>query len=372
MLPQGRGVLAVLACAIVACFYAPAAHAAPLADQGMYESCDPATAVERCVDRLQKMASAGFKVVMNGSIPRATTTAEDVLSYGQAAQALGMEVMLNLRVGWNAPASERGLLDQYPGLALTCGCVDNAGLLAYYVGLLQAQPWFWGYYIADEPRVADHDALAAWNERLKALDPAHPRLLMGCGLCGPDPGVKDFTDLDVVLATDRYPVFDGRPDPAAARTSVSWVSGQLRRIAEREGHKTAVAIQSWSWGDSKFDSEALGMDPASLRFPTVAEMRGMRNGAMEADPEVILWWTFTQVHGWEPADALSYWTQPDDADARWKALVEAAFGDQVAKPAAKRPVKKSRSERRKSRRAKAERAKARRAKARRAAARQLA
>lgn len=75
--------------------------------EGLYEGCRPATARLACVDRLQKMGNAGFKLVVNGSLLQRDTTIAVVLACGAAAQANGIKVMFDLRTRWDAPAGGR-------------------------------------------------------------------------------------------------------------------------------------------------------------------------------------------------------------------------------------------------------------------------
>jgi hypothetical protein len=318
----------VAACALA--FAAPAGAAPPqLPTQGVYEWCNPATSADGCVHRLQLISQAGFRVVANDLVFQ-DLTEERIRAYAQAAAAAGVRVIWPLHTlpFRDADPHANNLLATYPDLAARCGCSDNQGLFAYLIGVLRGLPNTWGYYLVDEPAPSTHSALIDWVARIKALDPDHPRIIMGCGICegGPDKNVAWFADLDVTLGTDAYPVFGGAPDPSHSYTSVAQNVSALDRIARGAGRPQVIALQSWSWGDSEFDSQAAGVDPASMRYPTREEIEAQRNAAIQnAHPDLILWFTLTQVIGWEPGQRPWYWAEPSDPAHRWSNLIDGAF-----------------------------------------------
>ncbi len=318
----------VAACALA--FAAPAgASAPPLPTQGVYEWCDPAKSADGCAQRLQRIGQVGFRAVVDDLVFQDLTEPR-IRAYAQAAAAAGVRVIWPLHTlpFRNADPNAADLLSAYPDLAARCGCSDNQGLLAYLVGVLRGLPNTWGYYLADEPARSTHSALNDWVARIRALDPDHPRIIMGCGICegGPDANVAWLADLDITLGTDAYPVFGGPPDPSHAYTSVQQNASAFDRAAGAAGRPQVIALQAWSWGDSINDSKAANVDPASMRFPTRDEIEAQRNAAIEnAHPDLILWFTLTQVIGWEPGQRPSYWAEPSDPGQRWSNLIDGAF-----------------------------------------------
>jgi YD repeat-containing protein len=320
----------ISACALTGPPAAAVASDAPsLPPQGLYEWCNPAQSQDGCASRLQRIGQAGFRVVTNGWM-FIDPSEQRIRAYAQAAAAAGVSVLWSFHGSGFQESNPDGnnLLGRYPSLASRCGCSTNQGLLAYVVGIMRGQPNTWGYYLADEPSPTTHDSLAGWVSRIKALDPVRPRVIVGCGICagGPDAHVTWMSDLDIALGTDAYPVFGGSPDPGNAYSRVAENVSVLDRAARAAGRQQVVALQSWRWGDSALDSQAANVDPAATRYPTRDEIQAQRDATIEnAHPDLILWFTLTQVIGWEPGQGVSNWLNPPDTSQRWANLVGGAF-----------------------------------------------
>jgi hypothetical protein len=325
----GLGAL-IAACALAGAPAVTSASDAPaIPMQGVYEWCDPSRSPATCAHRLQRIGQAGFRAVVNDWAFK-DLSEQGILDYAQAAATAGVRVIWPLHAlsFREADPGAANLLTAYPLLAAGCGCSDNQGLLAYLIRLLRSLPNTWGYYLADEPTSDTRASLAQWVFRIKALDPDHPRLIMGCGVCegGAAEHVTWLTDFDVAVGTDAYPVFGGPPDPSGSYASVQQNVATLDRAATAAGRQQVVALQAWRWGDSVFDSQAAQLDPAGTRFPTREEVQAQRDAAIEnAHPDLILWFTLTQVIGWVPGQQLSYWADPADPEQRWGNLVGGAF-----------------------------------------------
>jgi hypothetical protein len=320
----------VAACALACTSVASAAPALPT--QGVYEWCDTSSTPDACARRLQWIGMAGFRAVDNGSVFD-NLTEQAVRDYAQAASAAGVRVIwpLNALQFQYADPNGANLLGAYRDLAAHCGCSDNQGLLAYLIGVLRSLPSTWGYYVADEPQPGDHDQLAAFVSRIAAVDPDHPRLIMGCGICagGPDANVAWLADLDIALGSDAYPVYGGPPNPIGAYFGVKQNVAGLDRAAGGRGRRQVVALQAWRVGDSALDSQSAGLDAAAAaatRFPTREEIEAQRNAAIEnSHPDLILWFTLTQVIGWEPGQNHTGWSDPPDPAQRTASLIGGAF-----------------------------------------------
>jgi YD repeat-containing protein len=326
---------------------AAAAATATLPPQGVYDSCEPSTSRDGCVSRLERLGRAGFRVVYNGSLLGGTSAAQ-VLAFAAAAHAAGLKLIWPLY--GDLPSSDphgTDVYEQMPALTATCACVDNQGLLRYVVGLARSRPNTWGYYLADEPRSDAHDRLATAVERVRALDPAHRRLVMGCGICpGGERNLRPFADLDATLGTDAYPVWSRRPDPRRAFQSVADGAASLHRVAAVAGREEVVTLQAWRWGDSYYDTR--GFDASGTRFPSEDEIRAQRDAAVRhARPSLILWFTLYDVIGWEPGQRPWYWAQPPDPETRWRNLVRGALAPLPnGRPVARLRLRTSRGTRR--------------------------
>jgi hypothetical protein len=237
------------------------------------------------------------------------------LAYAKAAQTNGMKVMWSVRPG-----------------------ISDVDLLAV-IAALRVNPSTWGYYIADEPGPTERDKLAAFAARVKALDPGHPRLIMGCGVCyGGEGSVSFLSGIDTALGTDMYPVTTQAPDQPVVGRRVRAAAEGLRRVADREGRQTVMALQAWRWGDSHYDSQGSGIGPGS-RFPTRREIEDQRNAAIEGGhPDIILWFLANQAMGWEPGQHPWWWAKPNDLPQRWANLIGGAFAPLPSEAVNKRPV----------------------------------
>lgn len=312
----------ILSLCVVAAVTAPAqaAPATKLPTQGVYDQCDAAVSTDACASRLQRLSQAGFKVVaVMGLTPRIENLTA-VQAYATAAQANGMKVMWSVRPG-----------------------ISDAELLAV-IAALRVLPSTWGYYISDEPGPTEGDKLRSFSARVKALDPGHQQLIMGCGICyGGESSVSFLSGMDTALGTDMYPVATQAPDQPVVGRRVRAAAEGLRRVADREGRQTVVALQAWRWGDSHYDSQATGIGPGS-RFPTRREIEDQRNAAIEGgNPDIILWFIANQFMGWEPGQHPWWWAKPNDLAQRWSNVVGGAFAPlpsaaKVTNKRNKRPV----------------------------------
>lgn len=292
-----------LALCLLATSGAARAEAAPqLPAQGVYDNCTPQKSADGCASRVQRLSAAGFTVVQNMGIVSQAANLPNILNYANTAHRYGVKVIWSVRPG-----------------------ISDVDLVAV-VAALRVHPSTWGYYTSDEPGPSAHDELAAFSAKLKRLDPTHQQLIMGCGNCYGGEGSVDFmADIDATLGTDIYPVWEQAPDqPVVARKAAAAAAG-LRKVADRAGRKTVVALQAFRWGDSHYDSIATGIGQAS-RFPTRREVEDQRNAAIAGGhPDLILWFTLNQVIGWEPGQRPWYWQEPADAAQRWSNLVKGAF-----------------------------------------------
>lgn len=324
---QGRRLLGTVAVALSLVAVAPAGASAQLPAQGIYEACYPGVDPAGCAARLQLIGWGGFGVVLNYWM-MGESGPEAILSYVATAAARNVQTIWPLNDWWQSSPTARDLLDSHPLLAQNCGCADNQGLLAYVIGLARTQPGTWGYYVADEPDPARHDQLAAFVAQVKAADPTHPVLVVGCGIChaGGDPtgaAVAPFADIGDVLASDSYPVRSGPVNDLSAMQEVASTSEGVQQVAGAAGRPSAMVLQAWNWNDSLDEAESVG---GVTHFPTALEIALQRDVAMvSGHPALILWFGLFDVLGYDPGQQPAYFLAPPDPPARWAALVEGAF-----------------------------------------------
>ena len=290
-------VLITLACALTAaCGWPGAAHAAGgLPPQGLYEQCGPNSHGEaQCLNRLERIRGAGFTVVLNYTLWYSTTA--QLRNYLDRAQQLGVKVIVPM----NAPAwrDSGSLLTTYKKLAQECPCSTHAEFKSWAVGLVRSHPAIWGYYVGDEATSAVLPKILALRSRLKQLDPTRPHLFVsmedGATLGA---NLRPFAGAADVLGADIYPIGTnfgpGVTGPIAERT---------QHIAATNGRRSAIVLQSFSW--SAYEHS---MWRASGRFPTVAEMRGMRDLALaNSRPDFVLWYSFQDIErSGDPAGRLA-------------------------------------------------------------------
>jgi len=258
--------------------------------QGVFEDCAGDDGQPRCIARLRTIAAGGFGLIVNYS--QFYASADDVRADAAEAVAAGVRIIWN----FSEPAFYDGtdLRAHFASLAKTCACSDNAGFIAYAVGLVRTSPATWGYYIADEAAPSDRTRVRALRDALRRLDPAHPALLIAIG--DPSSAIADahlepLADLADVVGADYYPVGANEPIGSLAR-----VGANVAATAARHGKRTAAVLQAFSWGQYPDQTSVCTPLPACARYPTPDEMRSMRDLVLTYErPSMILWYSFFDI-----------------------------------------------------------------------------
>lgn len=271
-------------------------------NQGVYESCSPWRG-SMCLDRLQQIAQAGFKLVVNYG--QLYGTAEEELAYAQRAAELGIKIIWNL----DSPAlrDQGDILHTFPQLSATCDCSDAAVFVRYTINLVKNLPATWGYYIGDEVPMNELARLNAFTDYVKGLDPSHPRLIVqeSGSAYEAEANLAPFADTSDVLAVDFYPV--GARDESINETGA--IAQTVQSLATQNGKQSAMVLQAFSW--SEYNGQSCSPFPACTTYPTVDEMRQMLNFTLKnSHPAFILWYSYYDVMGSE----------------HWNELIEAAKG----------------------------------------------
>lgn len=269
-----------------------------LPPQGMYEQCPPATEMARCVTNLQRLGAAGFRLVLNYN--QLNATPEDLVAYAAAARDAGVQLIWPL----NQQAIRRGesVRKFFPRLAAACAC-DGQDLLAFIVSIARDQPATWGYYVGDEVDPAELPLVAALRDRVRALDPSRPSLYVAYeNQATLGANLAPFAAAADVIGAATYPV--GTVQPVSYTQTVGDLVGGL---AARGGAGAAMVLQAFDW------SQAPGEYPGASGYPTFEQMREQRDGALHADPAMVLWYSLHQLD------------RSDNPAGHWSDLVAAAF-----------------------------------------------
>ncbi len=272
----------------------------PSDGQGVYEYCAPLRG-QPCLDRLQRIAAGGFKLVVNYEQLKGNEAQE--LAYADKAQAVGVKIIwaLDNPVFWN----DSDLKTYYPTLATTCSCENNANFIRYFVNLVKHHPATWGYYIGDEVEPVHHAALKEFSQLVHETDPVHPRLFVTYNV----KKLAVFADSADVIAEDYYPI--GTPDESVGGTSR--VARDVQTLADQQHIATAMVLQAHSLGEYPAYANLCTPFPDCMPYPSVSQMRQMRDQVLQnAQPRLLLWYSYFDM------------LKADDPTQRWSNLINAA------------------------------------------------
>jgi hypothetical protein len=276
---------------------APSSATVALPPQGLYESCLPADA--SCLDRLTKMRTKGFDIVLNDGL-RYADRAGELGTYADHAHELGMKIILPIKYSPEWDTDNSFLPKKFPNLADECGCTDNASFLTYYINTLKHHPALWGYYMADEVHSEHHSGLKIYSDLVKSLDPRHPRLVVEEGTNDPmeifftfHSYMNDATD---VLAVDNYPY--GYIDTYRNISRYTGDSARMLQYWSDKLHlKSAMVLQAFAWTQYHDAEDPLCQPwPACAPFPNYEQMKAQRDQTiLNSRPEIILWYYYPDI-----------------------------------------------------------------------------
>jgi hypothetical protein len=273
-------ILAALVCMATLLLWNPTPAKAALPPQGVYEQCAPAT--QDCGARLQTIADAGFKYVLNYTAWFGS--AEQVRQYADEAQAAGIQLIWPLND--HAWRDGTDLRSYYRYLGPDCPCSTNAQFKQWALGLVKDHPSTWGFYVGDElsPTAQNVSQTQALANEVKSIAPNKPTLYV---TIPNDNGVltsqlEPFEQAADYVGADYYPVGKGNNMDA-----LSGYAQDTRQLAAQYGRKPVFVLQSFSWSE---------YEPSPDRFPSRAEMQSMRDMAIsDGDPQMMLWYAFNDV-----------------------------------------------------------------------------
>jgi hypothetical protein len=296
--------LGLLGCIAAFVLFSPAPAKAALPPQGMYEQCAPAT--QDCGARLQTIADAGFKYVLNYTAWYGS--ADQVRQYADEAQAAGIKLIWPLND--HAWRDGTNLRSYYRYLGPDCPCSSNADFVQWALGLVKDHPATWGFYVGDElsPTSQNISQTKALASEVKSIAPDKPTMYV---TIPNDNGVltsqlEPFEESADYVGADFYPVGKGNHVDAT-----SGYADDTRRLAAQYGRQPLFVLQAFSW--SSYDAGAAD------RFPTRSEMQDMRDQAIASgNPQMMLWYAYNDV------------MRSSDPQGNWNEVKAAAFAPYVS------------------------------------------
>jgi len=260
---------------------APAATAARVPPQGVFEQCAPTPALADCSARLAMAGRAGMRIVLNYNAFAAHPRALD--AYARAAARHRVKLIWSL-----VHPAFRGhmpIAQAFPALAEGCRCSD---LLAFIVRRLRDEPATWGWYVGDELPASEADATHALAERVRQLDPRHPRLYVQAGLDGLfGPGLAPFAPSAHYLGNAMFTI--GTP---FAMDLVTQTMRHASREARAHRRRFVAVLQAFAWKQVR----NAPVVPRPDLFPSRRHFVAQRNRAIRASrPSFILWYSLHDV-----------------------------------------------------------------------------
>jgi len=290
-----------LACLASLSLRATAASAASLPPQGIYEECAPSDQ-QQCAGELAQISRAGFQLVVNYTAWEGT--ASDLQTYAATAAADHLQVIWPVDApAWTDSPLATSLIQAYPALAASCGCVNNQGFINYVVGLVKTFPATWGYYVGDEDGPSQALPVSLLSLSVRTLDPSHQTLYVGQSGPSVYSQLRLFQTDASYLGADVYPVGTGAP-----LSVVSDAASQLQTLAAPIHRNSVMVLQAFSWAE--YPAE---MNLPAAQFPTESDLLTMRNDALAANPSMILWYNLHDIQ------------RSDNPAQHWSDLVQAAF-----------------------------------------------
>lgn len=313
-----------------------AASAVRMPPEGIFEGCPLDQAMQRCVNRLEVIAQAGFQVVV---IPVSGASMSSLQTYATAADQLGVSVMWELGGPgwWQQPPDSTSMAGLFSAFASACGCDQNGPLLSYVIGWLSSLPATYGYYAVDDSMLApgERPQIAGYVAQIKQRDPTHTVMIGSADQAQTD-AYEPIADM---IGAMIYPVSTDSLLPVAANQAI-WDGVQqtaldTQRAANAADKQSAFILQAFTWGDNIDDGVMIGACSPNqsrwacyrrLRYPNAGEQLQLRNEVLvHAHPKLILWWSFPGTYGQASDDSQSIYPTGASAAARWSGL-SAAIG----------------------------------------------
>lgn len=285
--------------------------AMPIDGFAIYESVFVSQGSSVWLPRLQQIATAGFKVVINYSLLQGHAT--DMVAYINGAASVGLKVAVTLQ---DPRIWRDGTYSLYTSMYADAGNPGTGtAFMQYIVAQTSGLAGTWGWYIGDELVAADHTTFATYAAAVKTADSTHPRLII---LNSDDPtnsfwnGTTAYWDSCEVGGDDYYPI--GNTNIPSGSTVAS-IAGGIQAFDTSKGLQSAMVLQA-------FSASAYTPFPllADAPWPTEAQMQQARNDAlMNMAPRLLLWYSYFDV---------TTLGSPDFAPAnQWSNLVNAAIYD---------------------------------------------
>lgn len=291
---------------------------------GIYESCALDSMLQSCTQRLQTIAQAGFKVVIN--YDQLAATSPEITVYLDKANEVGIKIIFAI----SDPAFWQGNIDlrtYFSAFGQSCHCTTNAEFIAQVIALVKNHPALWGYYIGDEVPPDQHDRFVAYASRIQQLDPHHPRLLIAMGQSDPThvAYLQPFTDSADVLGVDYYPVGDN-PNGGTVQDTGN-VAQAVQYVADAAKKSSAIVLQSFNWSQYPHDYPCVNYPSLCNAFPTEAQMQTMLQLTLQTShPRLVLWYSYYNILG------------SDNPSQHWQDLLQAIRNANPGSPTLNNPT----------------------------------
>jgi len=283
--------------------------------EGIFDSCNLASALSTCEQDLLQMHQAGFQVAV---LSIANVPLDNISGFASYAQSIGMSVMWEIDDPgfWGGAWELNSAVSDWPGFSTACDCTDTGQVLSTMIQWLSALPATYGYYAADDWTLTRNNlpGLTQYVSEIKAADPNH---MVMVGSTQPDGGT--YYSSDATIGNEIYPETTTSLLPRGANLA-AWESidqsiTQDQHDANNAGTASAFILQAFTFGDSVADGEAVGVCTPSmsetrcaslLQYPNAAVQIALRDEVLErAHPKLILWYTFSEASQGKRWSALS-------------------------------------------------------------------
>src|SRR6266568_5105758 len=256
----------------------------PTDGYGMYEIISPDLGQSIYGPRLDRIAAAGFKIVINYALLYGSTA--NMIAYINYAKSKSVRVAIALN-SVCSPISGN-LSVQYPTMYTEAGSPGTTAFNAfgtYVVNQVKNLPGTWGYYIADEPQDANHATVKSFHDTIVALDATKPILII-CDSDTGTSGISNFWSVHTVTwadccsvgGDDFYPLgLTGRSD------DMGTVSAATQSYCNAHSINSAIVLQAFN-----FHSYT----------PKLIDMLAMLNHCLShMTPKLVLWYSYQNIWG---------------------------------------------------------------------------
>lgn len=239
---------------------------------GIYEYCAPRIG-QLCFNRLKQIHSLGFKIVINYQIFSGST--EQILQYAEIAKENNISLLYDFT----------NISTQ---LQHECTCTDIVPFILPFIKNLSNT---YGYYIADEAPIKQHDQIKQIKNEIKQYDTLHPTVIVTLHSL-----LSSYSDIPDILAVDDYPI--GVPNESIH--DLTPISQDLSKIIQTKHIQAGAVLQAHSLAEypNLYDECKVNNQVSFIRcpYPNKEQMKEMLLQVEEnVQTKFILWYSFFDV-----------------------------------------------------------------------------